>query len=267
MDAIHLRPVDLMLASGLIVVNALLSYVLALGLARQVLISAVRAVVQLGIVGLVLKALFAAASPWLVLLAVVVMLGAAAYEVGARQERRFRGWWGYGVGAGTITAATAIVALLALTTHIRADPWYDPRYVIPLVGIILGNTMNGVSLGLNGLLTGIARDRAAIESRLALGADRFTALGPFIRRSLRGGLIPIVNQMAAAGLITLPGMMTGQILAGMDPTEAVKYQILILFLLAGGAGLGATGAVYLAAWRITDERHRLRLDRVGEGRG
>jgi len=75
-------------------------------------------------------------------------------------------------------------------------------------------------------------------------------------------MIPIVNQMSAAGIITLPGMMTGQILAGMEPVEAAKYQILILFLVAGGAGLGALGATTAAAWRITDERHRLRLDRL-----
>jgi putative ABC transport system permease protein len=79
---------------------------------------------------------------------------------------------------------------------------------------------------------------------------------------LRSAWIPLLNQMSAAGIITLPGMMTGQILAGVDPVEAVKYQILIMFLLAGGTGLGALGAVYAAAARVTDERHRLRLDRV-----
>ena len=81
---------------------------------------------------------------------------------------------------------------------------------------------------------------------------------------LRSGMIPIINQMSAAGVITLPGMMTGQILAGMDPLEAAKYQILLLFLLSGGAGLGALAAVYVAAWRITDERDRLRLDRLAQ---
>ena len=75
-------------------------------------------------------------------------------------------------------------------------------------------------------------------------------------------LLTYANQMSAAGIITLPGMMTGQILAGMAPIEAAKYQILVLFLLAGGAGLGAMAATYLAVWRITDERDRLRLDRL-----
>ena len=112
------------------------------------------------------------------------------------------------------------------------------------------------------LSTAVIRERAAIEARLALGTNRYTALKPLQRSALRSGMIPIINQMSAAGVITLPGMMTGQILAGMAPVEAAKYQILLLFLLGGGAGLGALAAVYVATWRITDERDRLRLDRL-----
>ncbi|MCW2573904.1 MAG: conserved rane protein of unknown function, putative permease of an transporter [Frankiales bacterium] len=77
------------------------------------------------------------------------------------------------------------------------------------------------------------------------------------------GVIPVINQMSAAGIITLPGMMTGQVLAGMDPFEAAKYQIFVLFLLAGATGLGSAAAVLAATWRATDARHRLRLDRLG----
>jgi putative ABC transport system permease protein len=262
MDAPQLGYLDLALASALVLANAGLSWLLDLGLARQIVVATARAAVQLSLVGLVLKLLFAAVSLPLVLLAVAVMIGAASQEVATRQERWFRGWWGYGVGAGPMAVATLAVAGFALTTHIRSDPWYDPRFVIPLVGIILGNAMSGVSLALNSLLTGVSRDRAAIESRLALGVDRMTALGPFLQRAMRSGLIPVINQMAAAGLITLPGMLTGQVLAGMDPAEAVKYQILILFLLAGATGFGVLGAVQVAARRLTDERHRLRLDRL-----
>lgn len=262
MDAPPLGYLDLALASGLVLANAALSWMLHLGLERQIVVAAARAAVQLSLVGLVLKLLFATVSLPLVLLAVAVMIAAASREVATRQERRFSGWWGFGVGAGPMAVATLAVAGFALATHIRSEPWYDPRFVIPLVGIILGNAMSGVSLGLNSLLTGVSRDRAAIESRLALGADRMEALGPFLQRAMRGGLIPVINQMAAAGLITLPGMLTGQVLAGMDPGEAVKYQILILFLLAGATGFGVLGAVYVAARRLTDERHRLRLDRL-----
>ncbi len=253
---------DLLLASAFLLVNAALSLHLSLGLARPLVVAGLRTVVQLLLVGFILKALFATGSPLFTILAALFMFAAAGWEVGSRQERRLSGWWGLGLGAGMMVLASTLVTIFALTVQLQAEPWYAPRFAIPLLGIVLGNVMSGVSLALNTLLTAIARERAAIEAQLTLGADRFTALRPFIGRALRNALIPIINQMSAAGIITLPGMMTGQVLAGMDPVEAAKYQILILFLLSGAAGLGVLGATYAAAWRVTDHRHRLRLDRL-----
>jgi len=83
-----------------------------------------------------------------------------------------------------------------------------------------------------------------------------------VREAIRRGLLPIINQMSAAGIVTLPGIMTGQILAGLDPLEAVKYQILLMFLLSGSSGLSASSVSYFAARRLTDQRQRLRLDRL-----
>ncbi len=262
MTEASLSPLDLGLAALLVLLNAGISLALSLGLARSLVIAGTRAVLQLVAVGLVLKAVFATASPWLTLLVALLMFGAAGWEVSSRQERRLAGWWGYGLGAGMMVAASTVVTLFALSLQLGAQPWYAPRIAIPLLGIVLGNAMNGVSLALNAFLGGVSRERAAIEAQLALGAERMTALRPFIARALRNALIPIINQMSAAGIITLPGMMTGQILAGMDPVEAGKYQALILFLLAGASGLGVLGATFAAAARITDERHRLRLDRL-----
>ncbi|MBI5062443.1 MAG: ABC transporter permease, partial [Desulfatitalea sp.] len=95
-----------------------------------------------------------------------------------------------------------------------------------------------------------------------LGEAWNQAIETLRRESIRGGLIPIINSMAAAGLVSLPGMMTGQILGGNPPMEAVKYQILIMFLIAGGTGLGTVAAVWLGSRRLFDERQRLRLDRL-----
>ena len=122
--------------------------------------------------------------------------------------------------------------------------------------------MTGIALGLNTLTTAAVRDKAAIEARLMLGASRLEALGGPVRDALVTALMPIVNAMAAAGVVSLPGMMTGQILAGVAPGEAVKYQILIMFLIAGGTCLGAFAAVFAGALRLSDHRHRLRLDRL-----
>jgi len=122
--------------------------------------------------------------------------------------------------------------------------------------------MNSASVGLNHVFATVSRERNAIEAQLALGADRFSAFRDIIRRAVRAGLLPLMNQMAAAGIITMPGIMTGQVLAGMDPLAAAKYQILLMFLLAGGGFLATIGAVYLAVSRLSDERDRLRLDRL-----
>jgi putative ABC transport system permease protein len=262
MNFITLGAVDLALASVLVIINGGLSLALGLGLERQLLIAATRMVIQLSLMGLVLKALFALVSPFWTAVAALIMVLFAGHEASARQRKRFSGWWTYGLGTSSMMAAGLIVTVLALTTQIKPDPWYDPRYALPLLGMILGNTMNGVALGLNALITGVVREKSAVEARLALGHDIGTAMSGVVREAVRTGLIPIINAMAAAGIVSLPGMMTGQILAGIPPVEAVKYQILIMFLIAGGTGLGLLSAVYGGVYRLSDNRQRLRLDRL-----
>ena len=263
LDAPAIGYLELAIGAVLVLLNAVLSLLLNLGIARDLLVAAVRLVVQLLLVGLVLKTVFEFASPLTVAAVVIAMFAAASYEIHARQQRRLAGAWGFGIGAGTTMLATLFVTTFGIAA-LRPDPWFDPQVLIPLVGIVLGNAMNGVSISLNAFNTGIVRERAAIEARLALGASRRTAFRPLQRSALRSGMIPIINQMSAAGIITLPGMMTGQILAGMAPFEAAKYQILVLLLLAGGAGLGAIGATGMAVRRVTDRRDRLRLDRLAK---
>jgi putative ABC transport system permease protein len=262
MNYVQLDYTDLALASLLVLANAGLSILLGLGLARRMLIATVRMVVQLSLVGLVLKSLFAVASPWLTGLAALAMILFAGREIMARQEKTFAGPWAYGLGTGSMLFAATLVTIFALTGPVRPDPWFDPRYALPLLGMILGNTMTGISLGLHTLTTGLTRERAGVEAQLALGRTRNEAFRPAVQAALTSALMPIVNAMAATGLVALPGMMTGQILAGVDPAEAVKYQILIMFLIAGGTSLGAVVAVLGGAWRLSDPRHRLRLDRL-----
>ena len=253
---------DLLLGAVLIVLEAGLSMLLRLGLARQMLVASLRMVVQLGLMGMVLTSLFALQSPWLTAVAALVMTGFSGYEIAARQEKSLAGWWRWGVGSGAMTIATAVVTLLALLTALKPDPWFDPRFAIPLMGMILGNTMNGVALGLNVITSGAVAGRAGIEAQLMLGATRYQALAPLVRKSMRMALLPIINTMAATGVVSLPGMMTGQILGGVPPEEAVKYQIMILTLIAGAIGIGAMAAIGAAAYRLTDARHRLRLDHL-----
>jgi putative ABC transport system permease protein len=262
MTMISLSPLDLFLAGLLLLVNGAISLAFSLGLARKLFIAAARMVVQLLLLGLILAWLFAQMSLLWTALAAMVMIGFASYEVLARQEHLFTGWWRYGLGASTITIAATLVCLLALTTQIRPEPWFNPRFALPILGMILGNTMTGVSLGLNALTNAATTERAAIEARLALGHTRGEAFSGIVRKSLRTGLLPLINAMSVVGVVSLPGMMTGQILAGAAPGEAVKYQILIMFLIGGSTGFGVMLAVMGGAWRLSDHRHRLRLDRL-----
>jgi putative ABC transport system permease protein len=253
---------DLITGASLLILNAALSMMMQLGLARQMLVAAARMTVQLLLVGLVLKAVFAVGSLWMTLTLALIMCLFAGFEVRARQERRLRGFWGFGLGAGAVMFAGTLVTLFAVTVQLEPVPWYSPRYAIPLLGMILGNVMTGVSLALNDIGLNVARERLSIEAQLALGATRWQALKPATRRALRSGFIPIINSMAATGVVSLPGMMTGQILAGVDPTEAVRYQLLVMFLIAGAASLGVYLAVFMTLVRLSDDRHRLRLDRL-----
>jgi putative ABC transport system permease protein len=154
------------------------------------------------------------------------------------------------------------VTLLALTVIIRVEPWYQPQYLIPLLGMLLGNTMSGIAIALDGLTRAAWDARGRVEARLLMGADWDTAIADIRRDALRAGLIPIVNAMATAGIVSLPGMMTGQILAGSPPLEAAKYQLMIMFLISAGTGLGSVAAVWIGSRRLFDERERLRLDRL-----
>jgi len=259
---IHLDTFDVGVAALLVLVNAAASLALGLQVHRQLLWSAFRMVVQLLLVGYVLRAVFAASSVPATLGIVALMILAAAREVAVRPRQRLVKGGNFRIGALVVTVSSIVTVALALTTAIRPVPWHDPRYAIPLMGIVLGSVLNSASLGLDSFFEDVRVRRAAIEARLALGATARQALAETVRASIRRGMIPLVNQMSAAGIITLPGIMTGQLLAGMDPLEAAKYQILLLFLLSGAGGIAAAGAVYLAARSVTDERDRLRIDRL-----
>ncbi len=266
MNIIALTPLDLALAALLVIALAATSLWLQLGIARRLLIAALRTTLQLLLIGLVLKVLFENATLlWVTLLAMLMLL-IAGREVMVRQQRPFLGSWGYGLGTLSMFVSAFSTTLFALLTIINNDPWYLPQYAVPLLGMLLGNTMTGVALSLDRLTTTAWQQRAVIETRLALGQEWRVAFRETVRDSVRIGLIPIINAMAAAGIVSLPGMMTGQILSGTPPLEAVKYQILIMFMISAGTGFATLLATWLGAGRLFDERQRLRLDRLQEAR-
>jgi putative ABC transport system permease protein len=158
------------------------------------------------------------------------------------------------------------VTAVALLAVVQVRPWYLPQYAIPLLGMILGNTLNGISLGLDRFGEELVGKRDQVEALLALGATRWEAARASVGRAVRTGMIPTLNTMMVVGLVSLPGMMTGQLLAGADPMQAVMYQIVIMFLIASATALGTVSVVLLGYRRLFSRDHQFLYARIQKRR-
>ncbi len=251
-------------AASLILVCGLISLLLQLGLERRLLTAAVRTVVQLLLIGLVLRWIFEAGQWYVVLALMLVMTLIAGTSAVSRTGRYYPGIRLDSIIS--IWASSWLITAMALTVIVQVDPWYRPQYAVPLLGMILGNTLNGISLGLDRLGESLADRRDQVETLLALGATRWEAARGPIRQAIRTGMIPIINTMMVVGLVSMPGMMTGQLLAGTDPMQAVKYQIVIMFLIAAGTSLGTFSVVLLGYRRLFNADHQFLPGRLVERR-
>jgi len=257
---LELSNLQVALAAAMIAVNAAISLWLKLGLERKLAWASIRTVGQLLLIGLILKWIFAVRTLPLVLLLMVTMTGIAGVAAVSRAGRRYPGI--YRDSIISAWSSSWLVAAVALTVVVSVHPWYEPQYAIPLLGMLLGNTMNGISIGIDHLPEDLLQHRNQIETALALGATRHEAARDSVRNAIRSGMIPILNSMMVVGIVSLPGMMTGQLLAGIDPMQAVRYQIVIMFLIASTTALGTMGAVLLGFRRLFNADHQFLFHRI-----
>ncbi len=259
-DYLELSNLQVGLATLLILVNGAISLALRLGLHRKLAIAAVRTVVQLLLVGVVLQSVFSVQRWYLVLGLMAMMAVIAGISAVRRTDRRYSGIWLDSTIS--IWASSWLIAGVALFGIIDADPWFSPQYAIPLLGMILGNTLTGISLGLDRLGQELTSRRGEVDGLLALGATRWEAARGPVRTAVQTGMIPILNSMMVVGIVSLPGMMTGQLLAGVEPSEAVKYQVVIMFLIASATALGTVSVVLLGYRRLFNRRHQFLFTRL-----
>ncbi|MGF6762477.1 putative ABC transport system permease protein [Paraburkholderia sp. GAS33] len=253
---------DVAIAALLIVVNGAVSVALKLDLERKLAWAAVRTVVQLLAIGYVLGWVFQF-DRWFVVLPLMVAMTLIAGFAGA--QRGARTYAGQRVDSiVSIWVSSWLVAAVGLFVVIRIRPWYEPQYAIPILGMILGNTLTGVSLGIERMTEELTARRDRVDMALALGATRWEAAQAPARQAVRAGMIPTLNQMAVVGIVSLPGMMTGQVLAGQSPLQAVRYQIVIMFLIAAASALGTVLAVLLTYRRLFSADHRFLASRLME---
>jgi putative ABC transport system permease protein len=223
-------PLQLIWALGMMAIAIALSAWQRLGLEWNLAIATGRTIIQLVVVGYVLAAVFAFQEPWLVLTVLGVMLAIATIVARNRISTKIPQLIPL-VGSSILTS-TVVTLLYTNSLVIQPQVWYDPQYVIPLAGIVLGNAMNGAALAGERLVSTLNSSQLEIETHLSLGATPQQAVALYRKEAIRAGLIPTLNTMMVVGIVALPGIMTGQLLSGVEPLTAAGTQILIMFMLA-----------------------------------
>lgn len=255
---IYLSNLRLLSASWLLLLILASVRLFRLGLEREYLIASVRTVVQLFLVGTALGFIFDHASVWLVLAVVALFVCVSAFTAVGRQHRKVPGLL-LRMGA-ALTASAALLTILVSAFVIQVSPWWTPQYLIPLAGMIVSNSMNAAALAIERLRAELDVRRGEVEELLALGASARQAVDVPAKAALRAALRPNLNSMYVVGLVSIPGTMTGQILAGLPPGGAARYQILVMFLWNAGAAATCALLVWLSYRRFFTDALQLRSE-------
>lgn len=254
---IEIGPLQLMLCLGFVLLAGGASIYHKLGLGRDLLVGTIRTFAQLFLMGYVLKFVFEANYSWLVLLIFSGMVTAAVHIIKGRvKERRIPFVMPTFVA---MLISYSLVSYVVTAVIVGAKPWWTPQYFIPLAGMIVGNSMTAISISLERLFSDLRARRAEVEMQLALGADYREASQDILRNAVKAGMIPSINSLMAVGLVSLPGMMTGQILSGTDPLIAIRYQIVVMLMIVAATSLGALLVTGLVRKRCFSSGQRLLL--------
>lgn len=238
MDNHQVVPINLMqlaYAYGLILLSVGFARLHQIGQEKQLLWASIRMVLQLLAVGYLLNLVFAVRSPVPVILMLLAMTGFSLQVAGTRIKKRMPHFYRI-MGSSIIIGCGGVTFYFCLLV-VGYTPWFDPHYLIPLAGMIIGNAMNGASLSAERLSSEMHDRREEIETAICLGANARQASEPAVRIAYTASLIPTMNTMAATGIVALPGMMTGQILSGTEPVIAVRYQIAIMCAITGAVAI------------------------------
>lgn len=223
---------------------------------KLLVVASVRMTVQLVLAGLILTYIFEHPHPVFTVLYLAAMTAFAIVRVLSKNRGLNRGFqWAVALSlAGSGLAIVAFFVLVVVRVSI-----FDPQYTIPLSGMIMGNAMTGVNLGLKSFRENLAAGRAQVETLLNLGAEPDKVLLPFANSALETALLPTLNSMVGMGIISLPGMMTGQILSGTLPTTAILYQIAIMVAICTVVCLATFCALYFGYRTLISPRNQISI--------
>jgi putative ABC transport system permease protein len=237
---------------ALIAIAIAVSFWKRTGLENEIAVAVVRSFIQLTAIGYVIQAIFDEDSLLLVFALIAVMVVFGAFTARQRAKRVPAAFWPLLIGLAVAGSAT-----LGLVVAVGIfDP--TPRYLVPVGGMVVGNSMTAAAVALNRLGDEMHDRAREIEATLALGATSTVAAAPSLRRSLRSGTIALVDSTKTTGLIFFPGTMVGMLLAGADPVDAVRLQLILLWVLLGSVALSALIATTLAYRNFFTPAHQLR---------
>jgi putative ABC transport system permease protein len=239
--SIHVSIGQVLATLALVALAAAISFWRKADLEEDIAVATFRSFVQLTAIGYAIKLIFEADTIWLVLALLAVMVLFGALTARSRAKKVPGAFWPLLIAL-TVAGASTLGLVVALGVF---DP--TPRYLVPVGGMVIGNAMTASAVALNRLGDEVADSRARIEATLALGATAAEAAAPFVRRALRSGMITLIDSTKTTGLIFFPGTMVGMLLAGANPTDAVRLQLILLYALLGSvaiAALVATGLAY-----------------------
>lgn len=257
--------VNVAIASSFILINGLISLVLGLKLEKTLLIAAVRCLVQLTIMGYILEDVFKTRHPALVMFMAFVLIFLGAYEtVYNKSKQTYKGMFMYVLISSGVS--TLVIGIIGARWAMKQDPFWMPEIFIPTMGMLLGNAMSGMAVALSTCLSSVSSRKEQIETYLAFGASRWEAGQSIAIEAVRLSMLPTINQMSVIGLIAIPGMMAGQLLAKAPIGNAIKYQQIIMFMISASTALGVLSVVVASIQVMIDERHRLRPERIVNGR-
>ncbi len=238
---IDIGPWQLALSLVFVLLAGGASLVWHLGLVRSLAAGTVRTFAQLALTGYVLVFIFQRDSFLLTMAVFAVMIAAAARIVRGRiAQRRVPFMMPMTVA---MVLSFTVVSFTVTGLIIGAKPWWKPQYFVPIAGMIAGNAMNALAIGLERLFADLKTKRHLVEMHLCLGADTGEATREIAGEAIRAGMIPSINAMMGVGIVALPGMMTGQILSGVNPLTAIRYQIVVMLMLTGATALSTVAVV------------------------
>lgn len=233
---IPISDTQLILSVILIFITGSISALLKLGLLKSLIWGTIRAFLQLSLIGYALSFIFAIDSLYIIIPILLLQCYIAAREASRRISKAPE--QSVFISFLALTASTFIVGLTVVILIISPEPLYSARIMIPIFGMILGNSMNGIALSLERMLAEINAHIEQVEQLLCLGASPWEAVREYAQTAIKSGMTPSINALMIVGLVSLPGMMTGQILAGMNPQNAVRYQFVVMIMMTAAVAIG-----------------------------